>query len=487
MTFLRVHGSFHMEVASWREHHSEMMCCIGLSTYTPPWVKQNPKRFPRMKLRTADGSLATSDILTIFGTEARKADAKAFKTLMQHLKDFDEEHSTVIMVQVENEVGCLGDSRDRSEGAEAAFAAPLPDEVRDFLGGDWSSFTNAFRRNLGELRQCSLHKDMTWKDLPGHSKRIDELFMAYHYAKYLDEIAAVGKSVYALPLYTNVWQNVIDSDTDSSTPPIAGGGSEPGDYPSGGGVIDVLDIWQAFAPSLDFIAPDIYLNDYATSCRLYRHNSQPLFIPEQRRDEYGALRIWTTFGSHACIGTSPFGCETVDPIKSPFRKHYGLLNKMRYHILSAQAQEKTSIGFFFDELSADGSDPSPRITTTFGDWNLLIERSFVFGHPSSGSGMILHTSRNTFLLIGWGFQVTFKHRSSKAHFNGILRFEEMDVDDAKTGSLRKVRLLNGDETQSGKAAVMPSEEPDYGGYPISITIPARTGIAMCQPYALFDD
>ncbi|KAH0272453.1 glycoside hydrolase, partial [Aureobasidium melanogenum] len=459
----------------------------GLSTYTPPWVKQNPKRFSRMKLRTADGRLATSDILTIFGTEARKADAKAFKTLMQHLKDFDEEHSTVIMVQVENEVGCLGDSRDRSEGAEAAFAAPLPDEVRDFLGGDWSSFTNAFQRNLGELRQCSLHKDMTWKDLPGDFARIDELFMAYHYAKYLDEIAAVGKSVYALPLYTNVWQNVIDSDTDSKTPPIAGGGSEPGDYPSGGGVIDVLDIWQAFAPSLDFIAPDIYLNDYATSCRLYRHNNQPLFIPEQRRDEYGALRIWTAFGSHACIGTSPFGCETVDPMTSPFRKHYGLLNKMRYHILSAQAQENTSIGFFFDELSADGSDPSPRITTTFGDWNLLIERSFVFGHPSSSSGMILHTSPNTFLLIGWGFQVSFKHRSSKAHFNGILRFEEMDVDDAKTGSLRKVRLLNGDETQSGKVAVMPSEEPDYGGYPISITIPARTGIAMCQPYALFDD
>ncbi|KAK6000329.1 hypothetical protein QM012_003961 [Aureobasidium pullulans] len=459
----------------------------GLSTYTPPWVKQDPKRFPRMKLRDADGSLTTGDVLTIFGTEAQKADAKAFKTLMQHLKDFDEEHSTVIMVQVENEAGCLGDSRDRSELAEAQFASPLPDEFRDFLKRDWSSFTDAFQRNLGELRQCSLHEGMTWKDLPGNPKRIDELFMAYHYALYLDQVAAVGKSVYPLPLYTNVWQNIIDSDSDSDTPPVAGGGSDPGDYPSGGGVVDVLDVWQEFTPSLNLIAPDIYLNDYATSCRLYRHNNQPLFIPEQRRDEYGALRIWTAFGSHACLGTSPFGCETVDPMLSPFRKHYGLLAKMKHHVLEAQAQDNACIGFFFDELAADGSDPSPKVTTTFGDWNLLIERSFVFGRPSAGSGMVIWTGNDRFLLIGWGFQVIFKHKSPKAHFNGILRFEELDVDNVKTGALRTVRLLNGDETQSGKFAIMPSEDPDYGGFPISVTIPARTGIAMCQPYALCDE
>ncbi|KAI4833843.1 beta-galactosidase, partial [Aureobasidium sp. EXF-8845] len=275
----------------------------GLSTYTPQWVKQNPKRFPRMKLRDADGKFTTGDVLTIFGTEAQQADAKAFSTLMQHLKDLDEEHSTVIMVQVENEVGCLGDSRDRSELAEARFSAPIPDEFHDFLVRDWSGFMDAFQRNLGELRQCTIHKGMTWKDLSGDSKRIDELFMAYHYALYVDGVAAAGRAVYHLPLYTNVWQNIIGSDTDTDLPAIVGGGSDPGDYPSGGGVIDVLDVWQAFTPSLEFIAPDIYLNDYATSCKKYCHNEQPLFIPEQRRDEYGALRIWNAFGSHACLGT----------------------------------------------------------------------------------------------------------------------------------------------------------------------------------------
>ncbi|KAI5196104.1 glycoside hydrolase family 35 protein [Aureobasidium subglaciale EXF-2481] len=459
----------------------------GLSTYTPPWVKKDSRRFPRMKLRGADGGLKTGDVLTIFGTEAQKADAKAFKALMQHLREIDGEHSTVIMVQVENETGVLGDSRDHSELAEKRFSSPLPEEFHDFLKREWSGFTDAFQRNLEELRQRPLHKSMTWNDLPGNPKRIDELFMAYHYSLYLEEVASAGKSVYPLPLYTNVWQNYMDSDADTNTPPIAGGGSDPGDYPSGGGVVDVLDVWQAFAPSLDLIAPDVYLNDYATSCRKYRHNSQPLFIPEQRRDEYGALRIWTAFGSYGCLGTSPFGCETVDPMQSPFRKHYGLLAKMSHHVLAAQAKGNASVGFFFDELTSEGSDPSSKVNATFGDWDLLIERSFVFGRPSQGSGMVIHTGGDRFLLLGWGFQVIFKHKSSKAHFNGILRFEEVEVDDAKTGALRTVRLLNGDETQSGKYVIMPSENPDYGGFPISVTIPARTGVAMCEPYALCDD
>jgi hypothetical protein len=57
-------------------------------------------------------------------------------------------------------------------------------------------------------------------------------------------------------------------------------------------VINVLDVWKAFAPSLDMISPDVYLNDYSSSCAKYRYREQPLFIPEQRRDEYGARRVW---------------------------------------------------------------------------------------------------------------------------------------------------------------------------------------------------
>lgn len=51
---------------------------------------------------------------------------KAFRRFMHHLKEVDEGHRTVIMVQVENETGLLGDSRDRNEAANAAFEAPVP-------------------------------------------------------------------------------------------------------------------------------------------------------------------------------------------------------------------------------------------------------------------------------------------------------------------------------------------------------------------------
>ena len=62
---------------------------LGISTYTPAWVKTNTKRFPRARLRKAGGELAIGDVLSIFHPEAQKADAKAFGKLMPHLKQVD--------------------------------------------------------------------------------------------------------------------------------------------------------------------------------------------------------------------------------------------------------------------------------------------------------------------------------------------------------------------------------------------------------------
>ncbi|KAI7162486.1 beta-galactosidase [Hortaea werneckii] len=457
----------------------------GLSTYVPPWVKTDQVRFPRVKLRAAEAGscLKTADILSVFGEESMRADARAYATLMQHIHDIDRHYATVIMMQVENEVGVLGDSRDYGELAEQAFSKPVPIDLLQFLRSDWTQMNQTFRSNFQHLQETSLDKITHWKDLGGDPALIDELFMAYHYARYVNAIANAGKQEYPLPMYTNTWQNYGDKDRDQNAPLVAAGGSEPGIYPSGGGVPNVLDIWQRFAPSLDFIAPDIYLNDYPKSCAKYRHRNQPLLIPEQRRDEYGALRVWSAFGSYQCLGTAPFGVDTVLPEDNPFTMHYALLAKTSKFILAAQARENASVGFFFDELSPDGKDPSQPIRTSFGDWDLLIERAFVFGTPGPGFGMVIHLQQDEFLLIGKGYQVSFQSRDERAHFSGILRFEEKNV---KGDELRTVRFLNGDETRSGKSAVMPADDPDYGGFPISITIPARTGIAMCQPYALID-
>lgn len=48
-------------------------------------------------------------------------------------------------------------------------------------------------------------------------------------------------------------------------------------------------------------------------------------------------------------------------------------------------------------------------------------------------------------------------------------------------------MLNGDETKSGRFVIMPGADPDYGGYPICVTIPARSRIAEVEVYAPRED
>jgi len=441
-------------------------------------VKKDTKRFPRTKLRKAGGVLQTSDTLSIFHPEGVKADAKAFSTLMAHLRKLDEQHSTVLMVQVENETGLLGDSRDGGAAANKKFAEPVPAELTKFLSEDWDALHPDLKANLRAFETSK--KSGSWEEVFGKSAKTDELFMAYHYALYLGKVAAAGREQYPVPLYTNVWQNYVGEDGDNDFPIVAGGGGSPGDYPSGGGTSNVLDIWQQFS-GLDFIAPDVYLNEYSSSCAKYRHRNQPLFIPEQRRDEYGVRRIWVAYGSYQALGVAPFGIDTLEPATNPFTKHYGLLDSVSALVLDAQRRPGSSVGFYFDEIEGS-TDPSPPIVKQFGDYILRIERCFVFGKPGTGAGMVIHQGGGKFLLIGWGFHIEARATSASASFTGILSFEEKVVEDKSTGKLRTLRRLNGDETRSGIYAMMPNEEPDYGGFPICVTVPARTMIAELEVY-----
>jgi hypothetical protein len=455
---------------------------LGRSTYAPAWVKTNPSRFPRAELRKAGGVVEVADVLSLFCEENVEADAKAFRKLLAHIKEFDEKHSTVLMVQVENEVGLLFDSRDGSAEANKVFAEPVPADLLKFLAEEYDELHADLKDNLKTFVAQSKPQSGCWEEVFGKSNRTDELFMAYHYARYVDRIAAAGKAEYPIPLYTNVWQNYAGEDADNETPTVVGGGGQPGDYPSGGGTTNVLDIWLRYAPTLEFIAPDIYLNEYTTLCGKYRHRTNILFIPEQRRDEYGVRRIWIAYGTFQALLASPFGIDTLEPESNPFTKHYGLLAQVSQLVLEAQRTPGSSVGFCFDKM-ADDKDPSKPIQQRFGDWDITIERAFVFGKPGTGSGMVIHRGGARFLLIGWGFQVRGQSTKPGTRFNGILRNEEKVVEDVAAGKLRTLRMLGGDETRSGANAVMPNEDPDYGGFPIAITIPARTAIAEVEFYS----
>lgn len=195
------------------------------------------------------------DALSVFGEHAQLADARAFAALMKHLKEVDGDAQTVLMVQVESEVGLLGDSRDRSPVAEASWRQPIPAELFQTLKLQWSHLNSTFQRRWSHLRMISPLEMMSWADIASGDKRpLDELFMAYHFALYVEKVAAAGKVAYDLPMYTSVWQNSAGQDRAANIPNVSSAGGRPGDSPSGGGVVNVLDIWKIFAPSLDLIS-----------------------------------------------------------------------------------------------------------------------------------------------------------------------------------------------------------------------------------------
>ncbi|KAJ5767819.1 glycoside hydrolase [Penicillium manginii] len=62
---------------------------------------------------------------------------------------------------------------------------------------------------------------------------------------------------------------------------------------------------------------------------------------------------------------------------------------------------------------------------------------------------------------------------------------EKEVDD--NGKLQTLRILNGDETRIGKFLIRPNDKPDYGGFPIAVTIPAKTCIAEVEVYDVIEE
>src|SRR5262249_31094200 len=149
--------------------------------------------FPRAE--RADGRRL--EILSAFGEESLGADARAFAALMRQIRERDGREQTVVMVQVENEVGMLEEAAERGPAARAAFAAPVPDPVLALLArGEgvapaiWGAWRSAGQRSRG-----------TWAEVFGEGERADEIFMAWHYARYVDRVARAGKAEHALPMF----------------------------------------------------------------------------------------------------------------------------------------------------------------------------------------------------------------------------------------------------------------------------------------------
>ena len=304
------------------------------STYAPGWVRRDVDRFPRAVAAGTDTALFTypgampKPVLTVFSPHLLDADRRAFVRVLEHLADVDPDH-TVVMVQVENEVGLLRDSRDRSPEAEAAWRGPVPQALIDHL----VEHQGELRPELAELwaRQGN-RKSGTWSEVFGDDWQADEVFMAWGFASYCGALAAAGKAVKPLPMYANAWLGPQP------------GQPHAGDYPSGGPVGRVIDVWKAAAPSLDLVAPDIYVDDAKPVLRDYDRPDNPVFVPESR---FAVGRMFWALGHHRALGFSVFGVDHARP-DGQLGRACALLGEMEDVITAAQAEGRIA-GVLLDD------------------------------------------------------------------------------------------------------------------------------------------
>ena len=330
-------------LASWKN---------GMSSYAPVWVKRDTKRFPRV---VENGSEV--EVLTPLASATMDADARAYAALMRHLKEADGRDHTVVMMQVENEVGVLGDTRDHSDGANKAFGSAVPAELTKYL----AAHKEALYPDLRARWDANGDKTSgTWAEVFGDTSRADEIFMAWHYARFIQTVAAQGKAAYELPMYVNTW--------------LAGDESTPGTYPSGCPEPWVVDVWKAAGSALDLYAPDLYDANFVGWSRRYHRAGNPLYMPETRGGEAGAANVFYALGEEAGMGFSPFAIEDETDPKSALAASYRAIATVAPILLEHQSAGDAH-GFVLDRSR-------PAVDFTVGGYTVHGMLDEIFGNPA---------------------------------------------------------------------------------------------------------
>jgi hypothetical protein len=137
----------------------------------------------------------------------------------------------------------------------------------------------------------------TWSEVFGSDERADEIFMGYYAGRFVGQVAKAGKAELNLPMFVNAFLVIP--------------GLAPGQYPSGGPVHRLIDVYYAAAPAVDVLSPNAYALGFKGTCALYDRGGNPLLIPETAPV---AGNLFWAVGHHATLGWSPFGAvETLKP------------------------------------------------------------------------------------------------------------------------------------------------------------------------------
>lgn len=426
----------------------------SMSCYAPSWFKSDYKKYPRAY--TSEGK--PLEIASAFSENVYQADSRAFKAWLSHLAEVDKE-GTVLMVQIENEIGMLEDARDYSAAAQREYDKGVPSQLIAFLEKNKKSLHPQL---LERWRDNGMKRTGSWREVFGDDIYSDEYFMAWNYAAYVERLAREARDILGRPLYVNAAMNSR--------------GRKPGEYPSAGPLAHLKDIWHAAAPTVDILSPDLYDKGFTDWVAQYHTSDNPLFIPEIRRFDGNAAQAYYVIGEHDAIGISPFSIEngSDSPQSTPVRGYAALRDLMP--LLVKYQGKGVMNGFYFD------NDSTERILRHDG---LKITANHYFTLPwdpraTDGSewmpvgGVVIRLAPDEYIIAGTGIVVKFENetessvkrnlgedgflnagsdRNAAPSWGGGMRAGLASVDEVAVnpdGTLRFVRRYNGDETHQGR-------------------------------------
>ena len=437
----------------------------SMSCYAPEWFKRDVKRFPRA--HTSDGKPVEE--ASSLSKNVLEADKRAFCRVMEYLRDHDAEKQTVIMVQVENEIGMIEVPRDYSADATRLYQSAVPKQLTDYLKKHQASLHPYLKGKL----QPKAKAGANWAQLFGDDIYTEEIFQTWTYATYVEQIAKAGREIYNLPMYVNVALNSR--------------GRKPGQYPSGGPLAHLIDLWHCGAPSIDVLGVDIYDKGIKSWLAKYHLPNNPLFVPEIRLEDKDAMYALYAFGHHGAMGFCPFSIEdypltttsnahdwkqmdlskddqlnvfsAVGTSLSPLVAAYQLLRQAEPLILERQGTKD------MDAVLLDNEQREAEIVTPDGI-RLTIKHSYTLGwEPGAKDAkwpetacIILRLGKEDYLVIGSGVVLTYSPAESSTTWQkgdkriGLAKCEEVEIVDGKQ---RIIRHLNGDQTHQGRHVRIP--------------------------------
>lgn len=430
----------------------------SMSCYAPLWFKEDYKKYPRAITKSGK----PLEIASSFSGNVLQADNRAFGELMKHIAAIDSQEHTVIMVQIENEIGMLEDARDYSKEANTLFNAPVPTELMSYLNKN----KKTLHPQMAEKWSTNGFKTKgTWQEVFGADLYTDELFMAWSYARYVETLAQTARSIYNIPLFVNAAMNSR--------------GRNPGEYPSAGPLAHLIDIWHFGAPSIDMLAPDLYDKGFVNWVAQYKLHNNPLFIPEIRLSPNNGVQAFYVFGELDAIGYCPFSIENgSDSSDDPTVQAYRKLKELMPLLTNYQGKGVMK-GLHFDSEHKERA-------LNFDDLKLTCKHYFTLpwdpratdgSEWPEGGGIILRLAKNEYIIAGSGIVVEFqkkgehklieakdlgedgfvsaggKIRTPDITWKGASRAGIGTVDEVNVnpdGTLSYIRRLNGDQTHQGR-------------------------------------